>query len=181
MCRSICNAAFHYEFAVVVGPVIQAVVPRGLTVMSPALTVHTGDKPAEMASTDVACDPAVSSHAAAAGRTAATSPAVAMCPNAADGLAASSGPAAAMRPDAANNPTATSGPAAVPGLSDFPSQLEQSSCEEEVEGSDAESFTDDDLSSWGSDKEIWGSDSDYYGTDEEEEALAGQKSHLYQR
>ena len=36
-----------------------------------------------------------------------------------------------------------------------------------------ESFSDDDLSSWGSLDEIWDTDSDYYDTEEEEEALSG--------
>lgn len=46
---------------------------------------------------------------------------------------------------------------------------------EEEESSDEEydSFSDNDLSSWGSMDEVWDADSDYYNTEEEEEALAG--------
>ncbi len=46
---------------------------------------------------------------------------------------------------------------------------------EEEYSSDGEddSFSDNDLSSWGSMDEVWDADSDYYDTEEEEEALAG--------
>ena len=53
-----------------------------------------------------------------------------------------------------------------PALTD-PAEAEYSS-----DGEDA-SFSEDDLSSWGSMDEVWDADSDYYDTEEEEEALAG--------
>ncbi len=53
-----------------------------------------------------------------------------------------------------------------PALTD-PAEAEYSS-----DGED-DSFSEDDLSSWGSMDEVWDADSDYYDTEEEEEALAG--------
>jgi len=48
------------------------------------------------------------------------------------------------------------------------------SAEEECSSDDEyDSFSDNDLSSWGSMDEVWDADSDYYDTEEEEEALAG--------
>ncbi len=45
--------------------------------------------------------------------------------------------------------------------------------EEYSSDEDYDSFSDNDLSSWGSMDEVWDADSDYYDTEEEKEALAG--------
>lgn len=76
------------------------------------------------------------------------------------------GPVAPAVP-AANAPTvqgmtAGNGPA-------FSGPGEQEASSDEGYGS----FSDDDLSSWGSMDEVWEADSDYYDTEEEEEAVAG--------
>ncbi|DBB18793.1 TPA: hypothetical protein ACH3X3_000394 [Trebouxia sp. C0006] len=57
-----------------------------------------------------------------------------------------------------------------PALTD-PAEAEYSS-----DGED-DSFSEDDLSSWGSMDEVWDADSDYYDTEEEEEALADLYGH----
>ncbi|KAA6424665.1 MAG: hypothetical protein FRX49_05332 [Trebouxia sp. A1-2] len=80
------------------------------------------------------------------------------------------GPVAPAVP-AANAPTvqgmtAGNGPA-------FSGPGEQEASSDEGYGS----FSDDDLSSWGSMDEVWEADSDYYDTEEEEEAVAELLSH----
>ncbi|DBA73446.1 TPA: hypothetical protein ACH3X1_011479 [Trebouxia sp. C0004] len=49
--------------------------------------------------------------------------------------------------------------------------------EEYSSDEDYDSFSDNDLSSWGSMDEVWDADSDYYDTEEEEESLAELYSH----
>ena len=79
------------------------------------------------------------------------------------------GPVASVSPAnaaAVQGMTAGNGPA----FTD-PAEEEYSSDEE------YDSFSDNDLSSWGSMDEVWDADSDYYDAEEEEEALAGTDAH----